>query len=384
MLLQGNLDKHIRLVVVQPNYYQQRLLLAQFVFDAKAVYLRCDDGLEQAEILKQIEAALDNTPRQNITYIILDECDRVQPQTLDMVIIDLLRMLPSARMVLFSRYLPQIILDNSDIRAITQIIPRNNGGWQNDPLNHEVDSNKPRLEVHAFGQGRVYFNSKEITEWNGQLSRNLFFYLIDNPIITRDMIFQTFWPDMPVNDATNVFHVTKGNIQKALGFDLFTFSRRYYRLKDSVDLHYDVLAFHEMSQEGMLTRDEGLLQTAYQLFKYPFLQGTLMSWVETRREELELQYSDSMSVLADHKLAAGDLDAALGLNIRIWSINRKREDLAERIMRLYIQRNQPCDALEIFNETAQFLLTTIGTEPDRPLQQAAVEARRLCEQQGVE
>jgi DNA-binding SARP family transcriptional activator len=382
MLLQGNLDKHIRLVVVQPDYHRPRHLLAPFVFDAKAVYLRCDDGLEQADILEQIEAALGTSSPRDSPFIVLDECDRVQPQTLDMVIIDLLRMLPSARIVLFSRHLPQIILNNPDIRAITQIIPLNNGDWQSDPLNYEVDSNKPSLEVHAFGQGRVYFNSREITDWNGQLSRNLFFYLIDNPIITRDMIFQTFWPDMPVNDATNVFHVTKGNIQKALGFDLFTFSRRYYRLKDSVDLHYDVLAFHEMSQDGMLNRDEKLLDTAYQLFKYPFLQGTIMPWVETRREELELQYSESMSILAEHKLAVGDLDAALGLNIRILSINRKREDLAERIMRLYIQRNQPCDALKIFNETAQFLRTTIGTEPDKPLQQAAAEARRLCEQQG--
>jgi DNA-binding SARP family transcriptional activator len=378
MLLQGNLGKHIRLVVVQPNYYQQRHLLAQFVFDAKSVYLRLDDGLEQADILKQLEAALENISPPDNLCIVLDECDRVQPQTLEMVIIDLLRMLPLARIVLFSRYLPQIILNNPDIRAITQIIPSNNSGWQNNVVNRDIDSSKPRLEVHAFGQGRVYLNSKEITEWNGQLARNLFFYLIDNPIITRDMIFQTFWRDMPVNDAANVFHVTKGNIQKALGFDLFTFSGRYYRHKDNADLYYDVFTFHEMSQDGMLTRDEQLLETAYQLFKYPFLQGTIMPWVETRREELELQYSDSMSVLAEHKLAAGDLDAALGLNIRILSINRKREDLAERIMRLYIQRNQPCDALKIFNETAQFLQTTIGTVPDRPLQQAAIEARQLC------
>ena len=145
MLLQGNLDKHIRLVVVQPDYHQPRHLLAQFVFDAKAVYLRCDDGLEQADILEQIEAALGTSSPQDNLCIVLDECDRVQPQTLDTVIIDLLRMLPSARIVLFSRYLPQIILNNPDIRAITQIIPLNNGGWQSDLLNHEVDSNKPRL-----------------------------------------------------------------------------------------------------------------------------------------------------------------------------------------------------------------------------------------------
>jgi two-component SAPR family response regulator len=377
MLLQANFAKNVRLIVILPNYYQQRLLLAHFIRYPNSGYVRFDNNaLNKAEILQQVQVALGAISPQKVTHVILDECDRIPAPTLDDVLLNLLQFMPLAQIVIFSRQLPHLVINNPQIRAITQIIPF----WHEAILPAD---NKPKVIVYALGRGRVYVNGKEITEWNGQLSRNLFFYMIDNPVITRDVIFQTFWEDMSIADATNVFHVTKRNIHNALGFELIEFPGAYYRLRDNVDLYYDVADFFDKSERGMHERDMVLLKAAYELFKYPFLQGTTMEWVETRREQLELQYSDAMSVLADHKMEVNDLDAALGLNISILSRNRGREDLATRIMRLYIQHNQPCDALKIYNQTAQFLQATQGMQPDKPLREVAEEAGLLCEQQGT-
>lgn len=103
-----------------------------------------------------------------------------------------------------------------------------------------------------------------------------------------------------------------------------------------------------------------------------------MPWVITRREELELEYSETMSILSDMKLVSGDADSALGLNIRLWSKNRTREDLAERIITLYLGDNQPCDALKIYQQTRDYLHNTLNTQPDRPLQELGEKARQLC------
>lgn len=67
------------------------------------------------------------------------------------------------------------------------------------------DRVKPQLEVYSFGRGYVLVNGEPITNWDGALPRNLFFYFIDNPLLTRDQIFETFWPDLPIKEATNVF-----------------------------------------------------------------------------------------------------------------------------------------------------------------------------------
>jgi DNA-binding SARP family transcriptional activator len=376
MSLEQDFAKNIRLILIHPNYYQQHLLLTHFVISKAAVYVRLEGGrLEAGDALEQIEVVLKAAIQADFEYIVVDECDRATPSALDAIIIDLLQRLLSVRIVLLSRYLPHIILDNPTIRTITRIIPVDSGIGLSD---YTIVGNIPNLEVRAFGQGRVWVDGREVTNWNGQLSRNLFFYLIDNPIITRDVVFQTFWPDMSVSAATNVFHVTKGNIHDALGFELIEFSGTYYHLTDNAHLIYDVNVFHEMSQSGMQSPDETLLLTAYQLFKHSFLQDTEMPWVVTRREELELEYSETMSILSNLKMAAGEADSALGLNIRLLSKNRAREDLAERIMTLYLQRNKPCDALKIYNQTAQFLQETLRTVPDKPLQEAGEQARKLC------
>ena len=39
-------------------------------------------------------------------------------------------------------------------------------------------------------------------------------------MVTRDEIFETFWPGLPTKEATNVFHVTKRKISERLGYEL--------------------------------------------------------------------------------------------------------------------------------------------------------------------
>ena len=79
---------------------------------------------------------------------------------------------------------------------------------------------KPQLEVYAFGRGHALVNGLPITNWDGALPRNLFFFFMDHPLVTRDEIFETFWPDLSVKEATNVFHVTKRKITERISMKI--------------------------------------------------------------------------------------------------------------------------------------------------------------------
>jgi DNA-binding SARP family transcriptional activator len=172
--------------------------------------------------------------------------------------------------------------------------------------------------------------------------------MIDNPIIPRDMIFQTFWSKLSHKKATNVFHVTKGNIHDALGFELIEHSGQFYNLTEAMILTYDVGDFHEFSQNGERLLDESQLRIANQIYKHTFLQDTEMAWIHARRQLLELQYCDMLRTLADLQMNAGNLDVALGTGIRILSEYPADENVAEKIIDLYLKRNQPCDARAIY------------------------------------
>src|SRR5215475_12279854 len=57
-------------------------------------------------------------------------------------------------------------------------------------------SGPKRLEVYAFRRGAVFVDGRPISRWEGPLVRDLFFFLVDHPLVTRDEIFDTFWPSL--------------------------------------------------------------------------------------------------------------------------------------------------------------------------------------------
>ena len=127
----------------------------------------------------------------------------------------------------------------------------------------KATSLKPQLEVYAFGRGHAVSNGREISSWDGALPRNLFFYFIDNPLVTRDQIFEIFWPKLSVRDATNVFHVTKRKITERISvyvddganYELTTYSTGFYVPSDKIVRHYDVADFEQAMEGALLSYD---------------------------------------------------------------------------------------------------------------------------------
>ena len=227
---------------------------------------------------------------------------------------------------------------------------------KNDVMFTLEDEIKPQLEIYGFGRGHALVNGHEITNWDGALPRNLFFYFIDNPLVTRDDIFETFWPSLSVKEATNVFHVTKRKISERItmkvpeegNFELTQYTSGFYMPSDKIVRHYDVIDFQEAVERATTSLDpreeESLYRRAIDLYKAPYLETVNMPWVDERRDHMQQLYTQALVGLGRICRDRGDREEALGYFSRTLKEAPEREDIHREVMRLYIHMGMPDDA----------------------------------------
>jgi two-component SAPR family response regulator len=236
---------------------------------------------------------------------------------------------------------------------------------------------KPQLETYGFGRGHVLVNGQTVTNWDGALPRNLFFYFIDNPLVTRDQIFETFWPNLPVKEATNVFHVTKRKISERIGmkidetgsYELTQYGSGFYTPSEKLVRHYDVHDFEAAVERALLTMDEReeilLLSRAIDLYRSPFLQGIEMRWMIARRDRLKTLYGQALISLARIAKRRGEKEKALGLFVRSLKETPEREDVHREVMGLYLSIGMVEDARKQYQTLVKFLKEAQSIEPSR-------------------
>jgi len=236
---------------------------------------------------------------------------------------------------------------------------------------------RPQLEVYAFGRGYAIVNGQHITNWDGALPRNLFFYFMDRNLVTRKEIFQTFWPDLPVKEATNVYHVTKRKITERISmkvdlensYELTQYSGGFYMPSDKVVRHYDVGDFQAAVERSIVVNDEReeerLLVSAVELYKAPFLQDTEMPWMKERREQLKQMYAQALIGLGRLTKRRGDDERALGYFLRSLKETPEREDIHREVMSIYLRQGRPHDARQQYEHLTKMLKKQLGIGPSR-------------------
>ncbi len=239
------------------------------------------------------------------------------------------------------------------------------------------DTPKPQLEVYTLGRGYALVNGQPITNWDGALPRNLFFYFVDHPLVTRDEIFRTFWPDLSVKEATNVFHVTKRKISERISmkvgdtasYELTQYNGGFYMPSDKVVRHYDVGDFESSVERALMTGDEreeeALLTRAIDLYKAPFLQTIEMKWVVERRDQLRQQYAQALISMGRICKRREEDQRALGFFIRALKETPEREDIHREVMLTYLKLDMIEDARMQYERLEQILKETLDINPSR-------------------
>ena len=271
----------------------------------------------------------------------------------------------NSQVILDTRKAPMQLLANQALKEQIRFFPVDGERMLLDYPQQPAD--RVLLEVYGLGPGQALINGERIDHWDGLLPRSLFFYFVDRGMITRDEIFQTFWPTLSIREATNVFHVTKRKISEILGFDLTVYWSGFYRISSDIDLHYDVVKFAENVQNSVVAADDDaitMLERAIYLYRGFFLNSLDMEWANSRRAELRLTYTDALSTLGRLRQQRGEMQEALGLYLRAAATQPHREDLARGIMSLYAELGQQDRALAVYKHLVEELKHTFGVAPD--------------------
>jgi two-component SAPR family response regulator len=249
---------------------------------------------------------------------------------------------------------------------------------------------KPQLEVYGFGRGHALVNGMPITNWDGALPRNLFFFFMDHPLVTRDEIFETFWPGLSIKEATNVFHVTKRKITERISmkitddgsYELTQYNSGFYMPSDKVVRHYDAGDFQEAVDKALVAGSEkeevALLSRAIDIYKAPFLQTIEMKWVVQRRDTLRQLYAQALIGMGRIYNRRSEDQRAIGFFTRSLKETPEREDIHRQVMGLYQKLGMLDDAVMQYRKLEQVLNDTLRIAPSRETRELyeTIEAKR--------
>lgn len=321
-------------------------------------------GSPSPAVLGEALAADLGRVRSEGVWLYLDDLDRITfGDEFSQFVLELVRALPAhVKLVVSSRALarhPWYEFVAAGTAVVLGTESRRSGVMFN------IEQNpRPQLECYAFGQGQVIVNGEPITVWEGALPRTLTFFLIDHPLATRDEIFEAFWPELGLKEATNVFHVTKRKINERLtsriqddnDYELTHYTSGFYIASDQIARHYDVFEFTEAVELALVANDEQkallLYQRAIDLYRAPFLQAIKMPWVIKRREELRRLYSVALTGIGRLFLRKNEYERALSYLSRAVREAPEREDIHRHVIGLYLhfgmvrEAAQQYDALE--------------------------------------
>lgn len=280
-------------------------------------------------------------------YLILDEYDRSdEADDIQMFIEKLTAHLPEhCKLIINSRTLPRLpwvsMIARGDAVIIEdeQVIRRDF---------YEIQGKGSKmLEVYALGPGFVLLNDQPIDSWEGHLPRLLFFFALDRPVITRSEICQAFWPELDMDQAVNVFHVTKRRLHKALDMDVLVHDEGYYRVNPDLDIYYDVMHYVAHLMDARDQRSSNTFaawQRTIDLYRGPFLQGHNDGWIQDRRADFRAGYLEALMNMAQYRLAEDRPEHALSLYQRALSEDNQREDLHREVMNLFSKLGRRSEA----------------------------------------
>lgn len=369
----NTLDPHIKLVIIHPKYVAHHPLLAALLDHELVLYVRFSGSqLRQHQLVDQLYNALGRqsevTDLQSANMLIFDEVDRAEAESIESFLIQIIPLVSKGRILLFSRKIPRSVIARPDLRPVTRFVPTEQSLLYWDYVQNTPD--KRLLEVQTLGNGYVLLDGEVVAEWDGLLPRMLFFYFVDRGMATRDDIFRTFWPELPAREATNVFHVTKRKINEVLGIDLTAYGSGFYQIAPNIQLSYDAIRFHEMTQQSQVaTAREAveLLRRAVALYRGDYISSLSASWIVARREELQQAYVDALVNLARLLLADNQIDEALGLYLRAAPLAPYREDIVAEIMRIAVKLGMRRTGILAFRRLETELDQKLGMTPSQKL-----------------
>lgn len=281
-------------------------------------------------------------------YLILDEFDRADSaDDVQRLIERLSHLLPErCKLVINTRTLPRMPWLSMIAKRHAVILRDDHLVCEDFYQNRNSDG--AELKVLSLGPGYVFLGDHLVDRWEGHLPRLLLFFTLDRPVVTRNEICETFWPGLEIDQAVNVFHVTKRRLHKALGIDALMHDGTYYRIDPDVPFYFDALEYIEALMVGRYGKPDDpyeVWQRVANLYRGPFLQGHNDPWILERREAFQTAYIEALENTAAHWAQDGKHELALHTLTRALDTDYANEAIHKKLLKLYVLLGRRAEAV---------------------------------------
>ena len=244
------------------------------------------------------------------------------------------------------------------------------------------------LTVKVLGHAEIYRDPSRPfapDAWTTRRARDIFCYIATRKHrrIAKDILIETFWGDEDLETVEKNFHPTISHIRKALNNrqslkqNFILFRDGAYQLNpefsysiDSEEFMNFISAAETAKRENNPGRLRANLESAFDLYRGEFMEGSYDDWAEELRHFYNDQYSRVLNGLAKLSVAEKRWADALKFANEILVADPYREDLHRLVMKVLAAQSKPVAVKKHYEDMRGMLKKELGIEP-------APETRRL-------
>ncbi len=233
------------------------------------------------------------------------------------------------------------------------------------------------LTVHLLGAFQARVNGHPIENLpRGQVLMLFQFLLVHRERSTpREVLMETFWPNVTPESARNSLNVALYNLRKAVaGIDeeqLVLFQSGGYQINPAFECWLDFEEFEQLYRAGKKARIDGNIETeasSYEacvsLYQGDFLEDEpYEDWPVLTRERLRLAYLEALDRSSQISYTRKQYSASIELCQRLLIADDCREDAHCRLMRCYVQQGQYHLAIRQYQTCVETLERELGVDP---------------------
>jgi DNA-binding SARP family transcriptional activator/Flp pilus assembly protein TadD len=228
----------------------------------------------------------------------------------------------------------------------------------------------PKLHIQALGRAQVTVDGETVTnaDWQGQVARDLFFYLLTYPDgLTKEALGSIMWPESSPGQLKLRFKNAIYRLRQALGQEVVLFDEDRYQFNRTLDYEYDVETFlGKLAQAQAVTnldKQVAALQSAIRLYKGPYLPEVEGEWAWWEREHLRQAHIEATVQLAELHLESGRHAAALECCQRAFAEDPCLEEAHRLAMRAHAAMGNRAAVVRQFKQCRQALQEEVNVSP---------------------
>jgi ATP/maltotriose-dependent transcriptional regulator MalT/two-component SAPR family response regulator len=235
--------------------------------------------------------------------------------------------------------------------------------------NENQQSVSLQLEITSFGSTQIHHNQRvvELSDWQTREARDLFFFLLQSPAITKEQIALAFWPDISPAKLKVRFKINIYRIRQAIGQDAIVFEDDRYRFNRMINYRWDReeldKLWEKLQQTGTLAERRKLLQAAVGLLQGDYLADVHGDWVFHDRLKYQEMYRYLILELAGVYLQEGQTQDCIMTARRVLQSDPLLEGAHRLIIQAYATMHDPANMTLQYRQYRETLENELGIEP---------------------